>query len=220
MNYLNSLLPPPALFLAFLAASLLLALTPGPGVLYILTRSLSQGARAGLASVAGVALGNFANALLAAFGLAAIFAVAPLAFSAMKFTGALYLLYLGASTLLKKSEGEVIVSTSAPLGATFRDGVFVALLNPKTTIFFAAFLPQFLSADAGVGQTIFLGALFVLIAASTDSLYALLAGKLAGLLKKRDSAAAYGRALTGAIYIGLGIFTAFSGGKSSAPAKG
>jgi threonine/homoserine/homoserine lactone efflux protein len=170
---MTSLFPPWPLFSAFVMASLVLAVTPGPGVFYIVTRSIVQGRRSGLVSVAGVALGNLGNALAASVGLAALFAVSSLAFTIVKYAGALYLVYLGVQMLrTPHAEPSAPAPAVATLGRIFRDGFVVALLNPKTTLFFAAFLPQFLSpAVSPVLQSMALGALFVAIAALTDSAY-------------------------------------------------
>jgi threonine/homoserine/homoserine lactone efflux protein len=212
------MLPSPPLLAAFVAASLILAVTPGPGVLYIVTRTLAQGRRAGLASVAGVALGNLANAGAAALGLAALFAVSSLAFTVVKFAGAAYLIWLGVRALRSPQA----MSAAAPdvpaarAGRIFRDGVVVSLLNPKTTLFFAAFLPQFMSPGAAaLPQSLLLSGLFVLIAAGTDSAYALAAGALAPRLPRLGAARSAGRYMCAAVYIGLGLLTAFGGGAQS-----
>lgn len=212
---MTDLLPPWPLFSAFLLASLILAVTPGPGVLYIVTRSLTQGRRCGLISVAGVALGNLGNALAAALGLAALFAVSSAAFSVARFVGAAYLIYLGIGmfrTPVARESGDV---ESVPLLRVFRDGFVVALLNPKTTLFFAAFLPQFMTPElAPALQSMLLGALFVGIAALTDSIYALAAGIVAPALRRRGTGR-LGRWLGGSIYLGLGVFTALAGSRTS-----
>lgn len=196
---------------AFLAASFILAVTPGPGVFYIVARSLAQGRSAGLASVAGVAAGNFGNALAAAVGLATLFAVSSLAFTVVKYAGAAYLVYLGIQMLRRPIAGPVD-APPAPARHVFRDGLVVALFNPKTTLFFAAFLPQFMRADtAPLPQSIALGALFVGIAAATDTLYALAAGTLAPALGRLRGKQTLGRRLGGGLFIGLGIFTALTG---------
>jgi threonine/homoserine/homoserine lactone efflux protein len=183
---MTDLFPPAPLVSAFLLASLVLAITPGPGVLYIVTRSLVQGRRCGLVSVAGVALGNLGNAFAASIGLAALFALSSLAFAVVKYAGALYLVYLGVQMLRSSPADEAaVVPPAAPLQRVFRDGFVVALLNPKTTIFFAAFLPQFLSPQAApMLQSMMLGALFVALAAVTDSAYALAAGLVAPALTR------------------------------------
>ena len=213
---MTELLPPWPLFSAFLVASLVLAITPGPGVLYIVTRSLVQGHRYGLVSVAGVALGNLGNALAASVGLAAVFAVSSLAFSVVKYAGALYLIYLGVQMLRSSTaERPVSVSSHAPMERVFRDGFIIAFLNPKTTVFFAAFLPQFLSADVPpIFQSMALGSLFVAIAAVTDSAYALAAGTVAPVLRG-TGVRRIGRRLGGGVFIGLGVFTAFAGSRGA-----
>jgi len=213
--------PPWPLFSAFLLASFVLAITPGPGVLYIVTRSIVQGRRTGLVSVAGVALGNLGNALAASVGLAALFAVSSLAFSAVKFGGALYLIYLGVKMLRSISaDNAITLPPDRPTWRVFRDGVVVALLNPKTTVFYAAFLPQFLDPDAApLFQSMALASLFVLIAAITDSVYALAFGAVAltstirGRIVSRVTGH-LGRRLGGSVLIGLGVFAAFSGSRS------
>lgn len=206
-----TILPDWPLLSAFLIASFILAVTPGPGVFYIVARSLAQGRGAGLASVAGVAAGNFGNALAAAIGLAALFAVSSLAFTIVKYAGAAYLIYLGIQMLRQPVAAPTDVPP-APALQVFRDGFIVALLNPKTTLFFAAFLPQFMNpAAAPLPQSIALGALFVLIAAVTDSLYALAAGSLAPILEHLRGRQTIGRRLGGSLFIGLGLFTALTG---------
>ena len=208
---MTNLFPTWPLLSAFLIASLILAVTPGPGVLYIVTRSIVQGRRFGLASVGGVALGNLGNALAASLGLAAVFALSSLAFSVVKYAGALYLIYLGVQMLRSSSaDSSAAVPVSASLGRVFRDGFVVALLNPKTTVFFAAFLPQFLSSTAStMFQTAALGSLFVVVAAVTDSAYALAAGTVAPALRG-NATRRIGRRLGGGLFIGLGLFTAFA----------
>ena len=213
---MNDLFPPLSVFMAFAAASLILAITPGPGVLYIVTRSLAQGHRAGLASVGGVALGNLGNAIGASAGLAALFTVSSVAFTIVKYCGALYLIYLGILTL--RSPRSVVHAksiTSAPARRIFRDGFFVALLNPKTAVFFGAFLPQFMgTGTAPMLQAMTLGALFVAIAATTDAAYAFAAGTLSPMLAHARGVTMLGRYLAGSVYIGLGVGTALAGPRS------
>jgi len=210
---MQHVLPGWPLLSAFLAASFILAVTPGPGVFYIVTRSVMQGRRHGFASVLGVALGNLGNAVGASIGLAALFAISTVAFTAVKYAGALYLIYLGIQAL-RAPPAQIAASkpAPAPLSSIFRDGFVVALLNPKTAIFFAAFLPQFMSADASpIVQSIALGALFVAIAAVTDTGYALAAGAVTPLLGRARGIRSLGRYLTGGAFIGLGVFTALGG---------
>jgi len=213
---MTDLFPPWPLFSAFLLASLVLAVTPGPVVIYVVTRSLVQGRRSGLVSVAGVALGNLGNALAASVGLAALFAISSIAFSVIKYAGALYLVYLGVQMLRASPvENSIAISATVSLKRVFRDGFVVALLNPKTTVFFAAFLPQFLSAGAPpMVQGMALGSLFVAIATITDSAYALAAGAAAPALRG-NVIRRIGRRLGGGVFIGLGVFTALAGSRGA-----
>lgn len=213
---MTDLFPPWPLFSAFLLASLVLAVTPGPVVIYVVTRSLVQGRRSGLVSVAGVALGNLGNALAASVGLAALFAISSIAFSVIKYAGALYLVYLGVQMLRASPvENSIAISATVSLKRVFRDGFVVALLNPKTTVFFAAFLPQFLSAGAPpMVQGMALGSLFVAIATITDSAYALAAGAAASALRG-NVIRRIGRRLGGGVFIGLGVFTALAGSRGA-----
>lgn len=213
---MSDVFPPGPLLSAFLLASVVLAVTPGPGVLYIVTRTLVQGRGYGLASVAGVAIGNLGNALAASLGLAALFAISSLAFSVVKYAGALYLVYLGVQMLRSAgAEKAVTPQAAVSIGRVFRDGLVVALLNPKTTVFFAAFLPQFLSSHtAPMLQSMALGSIFVAIAAVTDSVYALAAGAVAPALRG-NGVRAIGRRLGGGVFIGLGVFTALSGSRGA-----
>jgi threonine/homoserine/homoserine lactone efflux protein len=214
---MNALLPPWPVLAAFLIASLILALTPGPGVFYIVTRALAQGRRVGLVSVGGVALGNFGNAIAAAIGLAALFSISAIAFTFIKYAGALYLLWLGVKALRAARRYEVRVDSGEDTSSHFfRDGFTVALLNPKTTIFFAAFLPQFLTDRTGsIAQSTVLGALFVGIAAITDSCYALAAGSIAPALVRAPGVRVFGRYVTAGALIGLGVFTAVAGSRQA-----
>ena len=207
---------PAPLFAAFAVASFILAITPGPGVLYIVTRSLTQGRHAGLASVGGVALGNLGNAIGASLGLAALFAVSSIAFTVVKYCGALYLIYLGVRMLRSpRSTVHARVLSSTPARRIFRDGFFVAFFNPKTAVFFGAFLPQFMTTGAApILQAVTLGSLFVAIAAITDAIYALAAGTLSPMLAHARGVNVFSRYLAGCTYIGLGISTALAGPRS------
>ena len=210
----TDLLPPLALLLAFLTASLILALTPGPAVVYILARTLSQGRASGLASVAGVALGNLGNAVGAALGLAALFAVSSTAFTVVKWAGAVYLIVMGVR-MLRAANTTAAPGTPqlapTPHARIFRDGFVVALLNPKTALFFAAFLPQFMSGSSPLAQSLALGGLFVAMAACTDLAYVLAASVLAPRLARLGTHARWGQRAAGVSFIGLGLLTAFSG---------
>lgn len=209
------LLPPPSLLLPFIAAALVLAVVPGPGVLYIVARALTQGRASGLASVAGVACGNLANAVAASLGLAVVLSASTLWFSVLTYAGAAYLFYLGWQAL--RATGTPTGDDPRPavgLGRVFGQGVWVALLNPKTALFFAAFLPPFISpAGSAMGQGVALSVVFVGIAALSDSVYALAAAVIAPRLRANPALAARGRYASAAIYIGLGVYAALSGGR-------
>ena len=201
----------------FMLAAGLLIVVPGPAVLYVVARSVDQGKLAGIVSVLGIALGAVVHSLAAAVGITAVLAASALAFSTVKYLGAAYLIYLGITTLLKKPEiQEKIVVEPKPLWQIFRQGFVVNLLNPKTALFFLAFLPQF--ADPARGsvplQTFILGLIFVTIALLSDSIYALLAGQLGGWLKQSQSFQQRQRYFSGSVYIALGVATAVSGGKT------
>jgi threonine/homoserine/homoserine lactone efflux protein len=200
-------------FVTFLLASLLLAITPGPGVIYILTRTLSQGRSAGLASVCGIALGNLANAAVASLGLAVVIAASATAFTVVKFVGAAYLLFLGVHTLRSKPATRPEDAPRRALSplSLFRAAFLVALLNPKTALFFAALLPQFIHpAAAPLAQTLFLGVVFVALALCTDTIYVFAAAALAFSLRRRARSRPYGRYLSGATFIGLGVYAALA----------
>ncbi len=219
---MTDLLPPFPMLMAFITASFVLAIIPGPVVLYVVTRTLAQGRASGLASVMGVTLGNFGNALGACFGLAALFAVSSIAFTAVKLVGALYLIYLGVKTILgavtkqKQEDAALPIIKKSTLRRVFIDGFVVALLNPKTALFFAAFLPQFLSvgAQSHLAQSIALSMVFVGIASITDGLYALLAGSVMPIVKRTIKTPAIGAYISGGIFIGLGVLAAFAPQKS------
>lgn len=208
-------LPPWPLLSAFLAASFILAITPGPGVLFIVARSAAQGHKVGMASVYGVALGNLGSAALASAGLAALFAVSAIAFNVVKFAGACYLIYMGIRALRQPTGLRIDASgTAQPLWQVFRDGFVVSILNPKTAIFFAAFLPQFLEpGTTSAAHSMTLGCLFVLIATCTDTMYALAAGSLAKRLSGAEGVRRWGGRLSGIALIALGIWAAMVGQK-------
>jgi len=205
------MLPDTHLLLAFVGASLVLALTPGPAVVYIVARTLAQGRACGLASVLGVAWGNLSNALGTALGLAALFALSSVAFTVVKWAGAAYLVYLGIR--MWRAASPVADATpqapTQPLRRVFRDGFVVALLNPKTTLFFAAFLPQFMNPHASpLAQTFALGGVFVAIACCTDIIYVLTASLVAPRLTRATRHRVWGNRVAGTSFIGLGVLTA------------
>ncbi len=200
----------------FILAALALLIVPGPAVLYILARSVDQGRRAGLVSVVGVGLGSMVHVAAAALGLSALLVQSATAFRTVKYLGAAYLIYLGVRRLLGKGDSIVQADGSnRTLRRIFFQGVWVNILNPKTALFFFAFLPQFVEVDAGsVGlQILFLGTLLVVMGVVTDGAYALAAGSLGEWLKKRSRIVTAQRWFAGGVFISLGLATALSGGK-------
>jgi threonine/homoserine/homoserine lactone efflux protein len=200
----------------FIGAALALLLIPGPAVLYITARSASQGRMAGLVSVMAIETANFTQAVAAALGLSAILLSSALAFDIVKYLGAAYLIYLGIRKLSSRVEekgSEAIQPES--LSRIYWQGFAVNILNPKTALFFFAFLPQFVSPEKGnvTAQTLLLGVIFVCLAIITDSMYALLASSLAGRLEGSKNFNKGGRYFSGLVYIGLGITTALTGSK-------
>lgn len=202
----------PTNFSLFLAAALVLLLTPGPAVLFIVARSVEQGRRAGLVSVLAVESGNFFHALAAAVGLSAILVSSALAFDVVKYLGAAYLIYLGIKTLRTPvpTENTQIIERKSHR-QIYSQGVIVSILNPKTALFFFAFLPQFVdTSKAAAPQMLLLGTVFVLMATVTDSLYALAAGTAGRWLRNSRAFLRFQRYFAGTVYIGLGIAAAFS----------
>jgi threonine/homoserine/homoserine lactone efflux protein len=200
----------------FLGASLALLLVPGPAVLYITARSANQGRLAGLVSVLAIETANFLQAVAATLGLSAILLSSALAFDVVKYLGATYLIYLGVRKLLAPEEeaanGEV---KEESLSRIYWQGFAVNLLNPKTALFYFAFLPQFVDPAKGnvATQMLLLGAIFVGMAFLTDSLYALLASSLADRMRGSRHFQKGQRYFAGLVYVGLGITTALTGSK-------
>jgi threonine/homoserine/homoserine lactone efflux protein len=197
-----------SLWLFGLAALALLAI-PGPAVLYIVVQSAEQGRRVGLASVAGVHLGTLVHVAAASAGLSALIVASSVAFSAVKYAGAAYLVYLGVRKLLDRDAQTQVERTREPLRRAFVRGTIVNALNPKTALFFLAFLPQFVAPDRGGiwSQALVLGFVFVGLGLVTDSLYALAAGSVAGLLRRKRNVVRYG---SGMVFIALGATAAFA----------
>jgi threonine/homoserine/homoserine lactone efflux protein len=199
----------------FCAAAVLLLLTPGPAVLYIVARSVEQGRIAGLASVCGITTGTLIHVLAATLGLSALLASSALAFAAIKYAGAGYLIYIGVRRIISRSETPA-TPTELPrrsLARLYRDGFVVNLLNPKTALFFLAFLPQFVDPSRGAVafQIAFLGLLFTLMGFTSDGLYALVAGTAGRWVRRKAHYLRWERYLTGGVFIGLGVTAAIAG---------
>ena len=182
--------------------------------MYIVTRSAAQGTKAGLISVAGIHLGTLVHIAAAVVGLSAIIATSATAFTVVKLAGAIYLVWLGVQTLRRRDEPEVGVKGSErSLKRVFWDGTVVNVLNPKTALFFLAFVPQFVDPTAGsaVVQLVTLGLLFITIGLVTDGAYALVGGLVGGWLTERPRLDRNRRVISGVTYIGLGVSAALSG---------
>jgi threonine/homoserine/homoserine lactone efflux protein len=204
----------PTNLLLFVTASLALLLVPGPAVLYIMTRSIDQGRKAGLISVAGIHSGTLVHILAAALGLSAILLSSALAFDLVKYLGAAYLIYLGVKKLLGKDESDATETLQKQsLKQIYKQGVIVNVLNPKTALFFFAFLPQFVDPSHGSVslQIMLLGLIFVGMGAITDSTYAVVSSLLAGRLRESRRFKQIQRYVSGTVFVGLGITAALAG---------
>jgi threonine/homoserine/homoserine lactone efflux protein len=200
--------PDPHSWLLFALAALALLLVPGPAVLYVVAQSAEHGRRAGLVSVAGLHAGTLVHTAAAAIGISALVVSSAVAFSVVKYVGAAYLIYLGIRRLLTRVPAPEVERREEPLGHLFRQGVVVNVLNPKTALFFLAFLPQFVDPDATVWtQVVAFGLTFVVLGLASDSLYALAAGTLGGTLRRRRHVLRY---TSGTVYVGLGAATALA----------
>ena len=206
----------------FAVAAVTLLLIPGPAVLYIVTRSVDQGRAAGLASVCGVHVGTLLHVAAAALGLSALLVSSATAYDTVRWLGAAYLVWLGVRRLLARDE-DVPEAATGPdarrpgLGRIFAQGVVVNVLNPKTALFFFAFLPQFVDTSRGSVpvQVVVLGVAFVLLGLLSDGAYALLASTGAGWLRRRPRVARASRLVSGGVLISLGVTTALAGSRSS-----
>ena len=198
----------------FVVAALALLLVPGPAVLYVVARSIHEGRSAGLASVVGIHVGTLVHIAAATLGLSALIASSAVAFTAVKLAGAVYLVGLGLWTLFsRRAEPDVALGGERNLRRAFSQGIVVNVLNPKTALFFLAFLPQFVDPNAPhpALQIAFLGFLFALLGLVTDSIWALAAGTAGGVLRRSRRFLRTQRYVTGTVYIGLGVATALAG---------
>lgn len=204
----------PSAWAVFVLASVALLVTPGPSVLYIVARSLDQGRRAGLVSVAGIGLGTLGHVAAATLGVSALVASSATLFTVVKLVGAAYLVWMGVQRMLGRGAGgSELVGRPMRLGAVFRQGAFVNLLNPKTALFFLAFLPQFVDTTRPVApQLLTLGLVFTALAVASDSLFALLAGSVHRWLRA-GHAPRFVRAqrfVSGGVFVALGVSAAFA----------
>ena len=209
-------MPDPTTFGLFVVAALALLLVPGPAVLYVVARSVDQGRPAGLASVLGVGIGSLVHIAFAAVGLSALLASSAAAFSVVKWLGAAYLIWLGLQRLLTRGEDAPAAVEPDHLSRIFLQGVVVNVLNPKTALFFLAFLPQFVDPSRGPVwiQVSVLGLTLASLGLLTDGLYALLGGTAADWLRQRSESVSLRRMrryVPGGVYIALGVVTMVSG---------
>jgi threonine/homoserine/homoserine lactone efflux protein len=205
----------------FTLAAITLLVIPGPAVLYIVTRSVDQGRAAGLASVCGVHVGTLVHVAAAALGLSALLVSSATAYHTVRWLGAAYLIWLGVRRLLARDEDARPEADRRPrrlgLRRIFAQGVVVNVLNPKTALFFFAFLPQFVDTARGSVpfQVLVFGVAFVLLGLLSDGAYALLASTGAGWLRRRPGVARASRLVSGGVLISLGVTTALAGSRSS-----
>ena len=200
----------------FAAAALALLVTPGPAVLYIVARSVEQGRLAGLVSDLGVHAATLIHVLAAVLGLSALLASSALAFGIVKYAGAAYLIWIGLRKLFGPASAPALDAAAGrhAYRRLFRDGFVVNLLNPKTALFFLAFLPQFVDPAKGhvASKVLVLGLLFILLGLVSDGCYALAASAAGGWLKRSRTYLAVERYVSGILFIGLGLTAAFAGG--------
>jgi threonine/homoserine/homoserine lactone efflux protein len=214
-------MPSPSTLALYAVAAVTLLVIPGPSVLYIVTRSVDQGRAAGLASVGGIHVGSLVHVTAAALGLSALLVSSATAYNAVRFVGAAYLIWLGVRRLLAgddllEPDGEGRAARVG-LGRVFAQGIVVNVLNPKTALFFFAFLPQFVDTARGSVpfQVVVFGVAFVLLGLVSDGTYAMLAATGAGWLRRRPGVGRASRLVSGGVLISLGVTTALAGPRSS-----
>jgi threonine/homoserine/homoserine lactone efflux protein len=200
----------PRHFLLFFVAALLLAITPGPGIFYVLARSLAGGRREGMLSSFGTFVGGLFHVLAAALGISAILAASAVAFHTVKYAGAAYLVWLGIRMIRNE---ETIVSAYHPAAAgAFRQGILTEVLNPKTALFFLSFIPQFIAPERGhvFLQFVLLGAVSVLLNTAADLVVVVLAAPLERRLKSSVRFRRGQRVASGLGMIALGAYVALA----------
>jgi threonine/homoserine/homoserine lactone efflux protein len=201
-------------FALFLAAAVVLAATPGPGILYVLARSLAGGRLAGIYSSFGTFVGGLCHVVAAAMGISAILAASAVAFHTVKYAGAAYLVWLGIR-MIRTRNAEMTVQMEAPSRGAFRQGILTEALNPKTALFFLSFIPQFIAPTRGhvFWQFVALGAMSVILNTTADLLVVLLAAPLERKLKNSAPFRCRQRVASGLGMIGLGAYVAFADSK-------
>jgi threonine/homoserine/homoserine lactone efflux protein len=210
--------PDPSTLALFAAAALALIVVPGPAVLYIVSQGIESGRVGGVVSALGIAAGGLVHVVAAAIGISSLVVSSATAFTVVKWAGAAYLVALGLRRLLAReshAQGTVPGTRDRSLRRVFWQGAIVNVLNPKTALFFLAFLPQFVDVEAGaVGlQVVFLGLLFVVLALVCDCVWGLAAGTAAGWVRGSRRVLRAQRYATGGVLVGLGVATALSGSR-------
>src|SRR2546421_10479952 len=203
--------------LLFVTGAAILLVIPGPAVTYVVSRSIGHGRAAGLVSVLGIVTGTLCHVVAAALGISALLASSAVAFQFVKYLGAAYLVYLGIKTLRRKDEQLVEAATGeTKLIRLYGQGLLVNVLNPKTGLFFLAFLPQFVDPTRGhvTLQILQLGILFAAMGWCSDSTYALIAGTVAESIRGSLRLRRIQRNVSGGGLIALGLASAFSGARS------
>ncbi|ARO29496.1 LysE family amino acid efflux protein [Rhizobium sp. NXC14] len=201
-------------WLAFLSAAILLNISPGPDIAFILGHTMRGGKRAGFSALFGVWSGACLHVLMAALGLSAVLAASALAFSAVKWLGAAYLVWLGIQALRGGDNGLMnATGEEMPAARIYRQGILVSLLNPKVAIFFLAFLPQFVVEGAGPAwaQLMLHGGLIIAVAAFIEPPLVFLGGRLADALRRNAKIGRWLDRGLGALFVGLGVRLALSG---------
>ena len=195
---------------AFAIASLALLIIPGPAVLYVINRSISDGRSTALAAVAGLEIGNFMHVVAATLGLSAVIAASATAFGVVKWIGAGYLIYTGIRTLSRKPATFNQEQKTLTRRKSFTQGIVVNTFNPKVALFFLSFLPQFIDTEKGSTalQSLVLGSIFVLLGMCSDGLYAILASALRGPLLRGRSLPFVQRYVAGSVFVLLGVIAA------------
>jgi len=201
-------------FVLFFAAAVVLAITPGPGIFYVLARSLAGGKREVIRSSLGTFIGGLFHVLAAALGVSAVLAASAVAFHTVKYAGAAYLVYLGIR-MIRTRDAELEVAASVPSQRAFQQGILTEALNPKTALFFLSFIPQFIAPAAGhvFLQFIVLGTISVALNTTADLLVVLLAAPLERQLKHSATFRRRQRVASGLGMIGLGAYVALAEAK-------
>jgi threonine/homoserine/homoserine lactone efflux protein len=203
--------------LAFGAATIALLFIPGPAVIYILNRSISDGRNVGLAAVGGLEIGDAIQALFAALGLSAVLATSASLFNVVKWAGVAYLLYVGTRTLMTVPSELGRDNAHVSRRQAFRQGILVNALNPKTALFFLSIFPQFVNPNAehATAQSLVLGAEFVVLATLFNGSLTLVASALRDLLLKGSALPLIRRYVSGCVFIALGLLAATAGHTSA-----